>query len=216
MRFSTFFIDLDDTVYPSDAGIWALIRARIDTYMHERLGFSPAEIPELRASLFHTYGTTLRGLQMCYQVDMLDFLSFVHDVPIDQILKPNPQLRALLLSYPQRKIIFTNSDLPHSRRVLNALQISDCFERIIDIHDIAPNCKPQIEAYQRALALSGDPNPEECVMLDDSPRNLHTASQLGMFTVCIGSHLDGECSVKISNLLELPTVIPPSNEVTLG
>ena len=57
-----FFIDLDDTVYPASSGVWPLAGERMVTYMHEVLGIPLAEAPKIRERLFHTYGTTLRGL----------------------------------------------------------------------------------------------------------------------------------------------------------
>jgi hypothetical protein len=88
-------------------GFWQAIRDRIGLYMHDRMGFDWETIPGLRANLFTTYGTTLRGLITLYDVDLQDYWIFVHDIPMQTFLKPDPELRDLLNSYPQRKIIFT-------------------------------------------------------------------------------------------------------------
>src|SRR6266545_4491981 len=63
MRFTTLFIDLDDTLYPSSTGLWHAIKERMNLFMRERLYIPEAEIPSLREQYFNTYGTTLRGLQ---------------------------------------------------------------------------------------------------------------------------------------------------------
>lgn len=96
----TLFIDLDDTLYPADSGVWQDIRNRIDLYMRDVLGIPAAEVNALRQDLFARYGTTLRGLEASMQVDTADYLRFVHDVPLSRYLTPNPELRQILSGYP--------------------------------------------------------------------------------------------------------------------
>ncbi len=98
-----FFIDLDDTVYPASSGVWPLAGERMVTYMHEVLGIPLAEAPALRERLFHIYGTTLRGLQREYGVDMDDYLHYVHDLDLPSLLQPDAELRQALLQLPQPK-----------------------------------------------------------------------------------------------------------------
>jgi putative hydrolase of the HAD superfamily len=186
-----------------------MIKQRISQYMRERMGFSEGEIPELRRSLFEAYGTTLRGLQILYGTDPEDYLAYVHDVPVESCIHPDPALREALLFYPQSKIIFTNADSRHAERVLNALELRDCFDQIIDIHTIAPDCKPQPAAFQTALKAAGWPRIHDCLLVDDSPRNLSTARELGFYTVQVGPL--PPCPVahhSIHRLADLPQVIP--------
>jgi putative hydrolase of the HAD superfamily len=182
----TILFDLDDTLYPPSAGIWTLILARIEDYMQHHLHMQANEIPALRRYFFETYGTTLRGLQLTRGIDTEAFLAYVHDVPVEDCLSPDPQLKQIITSLPQRKLIFTNADTRHAMRVLDALDLAGCFEKIIDIHQVAPDCKPQAEAYLRALSLSGESSVENVAVVDDSPRNLHTARRLGFYTVLVG------------------------------
>ncbi len=156
MRFSTLFFDLDETLYPIKSGVWEAIAVRIDAYMAEHLPLTAEEIPALRTRLFIEYGTTMRGLKAEYEIDELDYLRYVHDVPLKDFLVPNPQLRQTLLGYPLRKIVFTNADVHHARRVLDVLGLDDCFERIIDVLDTAPYCKPQPEAFRMVLQSCGN------------------------------------------------------------
>ena len=210
MAYTTLFFDLDDTLYPCSSGLWGAIRDRMGRYMAERVGLPEAEIPTLRRHYFETYGTTLRGLQKHHQVDTDDYLAYVHDLPLEEYIQPDPALHALLVSLPQRRIIFTNADADHARRVTQVLGVADCFERIIDIRAIDFSCKPELLAYKRALALVGDPAPQECVMLDDSPTNLAPARQLGFTTVLINLERipDPAATYCIPSLLSLPQVLP--------
>lgn len=210
MSYTTLFFDLDDTLYPNSTGLWQAIRERMGQYMVERLGLPAEQVPEIRRTYYTTYGTTLRGLQKHYHVDADAYLAYVHDLPLENYLKPDPALRAMLLSLPQRRFIFTNADVHHAQRVLSILNLSDCFECIIDVRAIEFACKPEAIAYQRALALAGGPDPQRCVILDDHPANLVAARQLGFATVLISQNGEPhpEALVTLRSLGELPGAMP--------
>ncbi len=208
MPIQTIFFDLDETIYPASSGIWPEIGRRIERYMGEVVRIPADQVTGVRKHYFHTYGTTLRGLQIEHQVDMHDYLAYVHDIPLANYLSPNPALREMLLNLPQRRLIFTNADRAHAGRVLAVLGLEGCFERIIDIHDIAPYCKPQPEAFALALRLAGDPHPRECLLVDDSAGNLQMAAQLGMYTVRVGSSQPPNgWDAGIESLAGLPAVL---------
>src|SRR5688572_6973279 len=80
MRFTTIFFDLDDTLYPSSAGLWKNIKERIGIYMYERMHIPQEEVPTLREKYLLEYGTTMRGLQAHHKIDTEDFLAYVHDL----------------------------------------------------------------------------------------------------------------------------------------
>jgi putative hydrolase of the HAD superfamily len=209
MPFTTLFFDLDDTLYPNTNGLWGAIRLRMENYMREHLGIPEEEIAGLRRSYFETYGTTLRGLQRHHHVDAFDFLAYVHDLPLEKFLAPDPELRELLLGLPQSKWIFTNADAAHSRRVLQVLQLADLFDGIADIHARQYFCKPEKEAYRTAMELAGETDPQRCVFLDDSPRNLAPAHAMGFTTVLVGSEdPHPAANHTVPNLKELPEVMP--------
>ncbi len=197
--------DLDDTLYPHDSGVWEFIRERIDQYMFEELHFPAEQIPGLRYRLWKQYGTTLRGLQAEFHVDMDAYLKYVHAVPLHDFLLPDPILSETLSALPQAKYIFTNSDAAHARRVLDHLGITHHFRQFIDIYAMAPHCKPQEQAFRKALEIVGC-NPENCLLIDDSPLNLETALHLGINTISIGAKPhDG--SPHIEKLAELLTLL---------
>ena len=205
----TLFIDLDDTLYPADSGVWQDIRNRIDLYMRDVLGIPAAEVPTLRHELFGRYGTTLRGLEATMHVDTADYLRFVHDVPLSRYLGPDPELRRILAGYPERKFIFTNGDLPHALRVLEILGLVDIFEGIIDITMLSPYCKPMLEAFDIALEVAGNPRPQQCVFIDDAPRNLIAAHSRQFQTILVGPpDSAAPFAPAIPRLVDLPSVLP--------
>jgi pyrimidine 5'-nucleotidase len=209
MFFESIFFDLDATLYPESNGLWPAIRVRIDQYMRERMNLPEAEIPKLREYYFRNYGTTLRGLQIHYGIEARDYLNYVHDLPLHQYLQPDPALRAMLLSLPSDRWIFTNSDRAHAERVMAALGITDCFEGMVDVYTLEPHCKPRPEAYHLALEIAGVTNPQKCGLLDDSPRNLAPAKAMGLFTILIGqngNHASADRS--LANIHDLPEIVP--------
>jgi len=210
MPFTTLLIDLDDTLYPASSGLWDAIRDRMNEYMDKRLHIPCDQIPLLRRDYLDRYGTTLRGLQIHHQVDAEDFLAYVHDLPLEEYLDPDPDLRLLLLSLPQRKWIFTNADVHHARRVLHRLGAHDCFDGIIDIHAREFACKPDAEAYLRTLALVDEKDPERCIVFDDTLRNLIPAHKIGFYTVLVGKNgsESPEIDCAVMRLTELRTVMP--------
>jgi putative hydrolase of the HAD superfamily len=209
MHFKSLYFDLDDTLYPASSGLWEAIRERMNAYMEGLIGLPREEIVSLRQSYMEKYGTTLRGLQTYYKVDANEYLAFVHDLPLDKYIQPDPELRQLLLSLPQRRWVFTNSDVNHTRRVLNILGISDCFDGIIDIRAINFACKPELIAYQRAMVVARDDDPMQCVLFDDSVRNLAPAHEMGFFTVLVGKNSHDQLVDRtIPSLHELKVRLP--------
>ena len=104
--FDCLLFDLDDTLYPSTAGIATALRKNIDDYLIERCGFAPSKAPTLRAELFKIYGSSLAGLRaLGYNIDADDYHSFVHGrLPYDAI-KADQHLQNLIRTIPLRKIV---------------------------------------------------------------------------------------------------------------
>jgi putative hydrolase of the HAD superfamily len=186
MRFTTLFFDLDDTLYPSSSGLWPAIKGRMNLYMIERLGIPERDVPFLREQYFKMYGTTLRGLQERHNVDKDEFLAYVHDLPLQEYLTPNPVVREVIARLPTRNLIFTNADVPHAQRVLRALQLEDLFEIVVDVNAITPYCKPMPESFAIAMDLADEPDPRKCVMIDDLPRTTRAALSVGMASLLYG------------------------------
>ncbi len=208
MRFTTFFFDLDETLYPSSSGLWIAIRERINAYMHERMGFPPEQIEALREQYFREYGTTLRGLQANYNVDMDDYLNFVHNVPLEPHLRPDPELRGVIAALPGRKFIFTNADCAHAARVTKALGLDGLWDGCIDVHAIAPYTKPMPESFDLALKTAGSPDPRTCVLLDDQARITRSARGLGMFTILVGKEsAGGDADAALVKWTDLPGIL---------
>ncbi|MBN1890398.1 MAG: pyrimidine 5'-nucleotidase [Thermoflexales bacterium] len=195
--------DLDETLYPRTAGLMQEIARRIVLYLVERMGLATEEANHLRHRFWLQYGTTLAGLLAESQVDAGDYLRFVHDITVDDYIVPNPQLAAMLERISLPKVVFTNADGGHARRVLARLGVSEHFDRIIDIQTTALCNKPHPRAYQLALDVL-QVEGGRCIMVEDNARNLRPAKELfGMTTVLVDGAVEDGVDVAIHDLLEL-------------
>lgn len=182
---TTIFFDLDDTLYRKDSGVWQAMLARIEQYMHERAGIPLEQVPVVRKHYLQHYGTSLRGLMHHYEIDAEDYLIYVHDVPIEEMITANAALDDMLAELPQRKLIFTNSSAAHAGRVLHALGIERHFGDIIDVKAMQFRSKPDPAAYRLALQRGGASG-ETSLFVDDQAKNLQAAKALGAATALVG------------------------------
>ncbi len=214
MPYTTLFFDLDDTLYPPTTGLWEAIRQRMTAYMQERLGIPAEQIDPLRQHYLESFGTTLRGLQHYYQVDAEDYLHFVHNLPLADFIQPNPELRRMLFSLPQKKWVFTNADDAHAQRVLKVLELEGCFQGIIDVRAMHFSNKPAPDVYLQAIQIAGETDPKNCIILDDALRNLLPAKKLGLTTILVNpdpaaANTNGSTPhYTIPNLLDLRKIMP--------
>ena len=208
MQFTTVFFDLDDTLYPASCGLWEAIRQRISLFMHEFLGIPWEEIPDLRRKYFDEYGTALRGLEANYPIRREEYLAFVHDLPLTDYIHPDPELNTALKALPARKLIFTNADSAHARRVMDVLEVSPYFDAIVDINDMEPFCKPMPESFQRAMLRAGESDPRRCVLIDDMLRNIAGAREFGMRTVLFGEdHQQSGADARLMKWFDLSKIL---------
>lgn len=175
--------DLDNTLYPASANLFAQIDINMGAYIQELLGLDPVEAHRIQKELYHSHGMTLPGLMALHGVDPHHFLDKVHDVDVD-LVSPHPELAALIGRLPGRKFVFTNADAPYAERVLARLGLSESFDALHDIHALDYVPKPQVPAYA-SLCSKYDIEPERALFVEDLARNLVPAKAIGMTTVWI-------------------------------
>lgn len=178
--------DLDNTLYPAEKNLFALIDVRINRYMEEIVAIPTDQVDPLRRRYWQDYGATLQGLIRHYNVDAEDYLDYVHRFDIGQRLTPDLELQQTLEQVEQPCFIFTNGSRQHAEQVTAALGIRHFFQEIFDIRIADYQPKPNPEPYQQVLKRLGLQG-HECVMIEDSPANLKTAKDFGMSTLLVGS-----------------------------
>jgi putative hydrolase of the HAD superfamily len=201
-------LDLDETLYPRGNGVLDRIDARINAYLRERIGIAPDQVDALRQRLRDEHGTTMRGLEAHFDVDVDDYLSVVHRVGLSDLLAPAPELRGLLQRLPGRKAVFTNAPHHHAQQVLRLLELGDAFEAVLTVEDFSLLPKPDPSAYAAVTTRLGVRG-SDCVFVDDTRANLIGAKQSGMRTVWLAPEpvRDDEVHHVITGLEELEHVL---------
>ncbi|KAJ1292066.1 hypothetical protein BS78_02G363500 [Paspalum vaginatum] len=242
-KFDCLLFDMDDTLYPLSLGINLACRKNIQDYMLNKLRIEESQVPKMCLDLYREYGTTMAGLKVLgYDFDYDDFHACVHGtLPYDKV-KPDPVLRQLLLSLPQRKIIFTNSDKAHAARVLERLGLEDCFEGVVCFETLNPStekdadelkknagdagtaspprrgilCKPSLESMEAVIEIA-KLDPKRTVFFDDSARNIATGKAAGFHTVIVGSSaLVAGADVALESIHNIKEALPELWEAAAG
>ncbi|MBI5577240.1 MAG: pyrimidine 5'-nucleotidase [Deltaproteobacteria bacterium] len=202
-----FIFDLDNTLYPPEVSLWRIVDERIERYVQEKLGVEPDQARHVRKSFLKEFGTTLRGLMHYHGVPPGDYLEFVHDVPIPDIVPQRPDLRRMLSGLPGRRVVFTNGSESYARRVLDALGVADQMEGIYGIEFMEYIAKPSPYPYAKLLKVTGA-SAAASLFCEDVRENLLPARELGMFTVWVGGR--GEASPAhaiVRDVCDLPGVL---------
>ncbi|GGO92483.1 pyrimidine 5'-nucleotidase [Stakelama pacifica] len=181
----TWIFDLDNTLYPASANLFAQIDARMTDYVAQMLDIGREEAFRVQKDYFHAHGTTLWGLMENHAIDPHDFLDYVHDVEMD-VLEHDAPLAAAIAKLPGRKLVFTNGDGPYARRVLDRLGLGETFEAIHDIHATSYRPKPDPIVY-RGLCDAYAIDPETALFAEDMARNLKPAKAIGMATLWVNN-----------------------------
>lgn len=167
------------------------------SFMVEKLGFaSYQEAKELRDEYFEKYHSTAKALTVAQQEgrlpdgasfdpqDLAEYWATSLDFTIlnDSI---DPKLVKDLQECNLNMIAFSNGPGKYVRRVLKELQLDDIFgDNVFAVDDVLPHCKPEREAFETIFSQVGC-KAEECVMIEDSMKNVRKAKELGMKTVLV-------------------------------
>ncbi|KAJ4137274.1 putative suppressor of disruption of TFIIS [Fusarium equiseti] len=179
------FFDIDNCLYSRNYKVLELMSARIDAYFKTHLGLSSDEAERLHKDYYQQYGQAIEGLVRDYQIDALDYNAKVDDaLPLDDLIKPNPQLRKFLQDIDTSKVrlwLLTNAYVNHGRRVVKLLGVEDLFEGLTycDYTKIPFVCKPQKAMYEKAMKEAGVFDVSNCYFVDDSHKNVVGAERAG-------------------------------------
>jgi putative hydrolase of the HAD superfamily len=180
--------DLDNTLYPAHCRLFDQVERRIGLYIEQLLNLDREAARALQKQYFRDHTTTLNGLMLNHGVDPGHFLDFVHDIDVTGVARDAALDRALE-ALPGKKLIYTNGSVAHARNVMDRVGINRHFDDIFDIASSNYDPKPSAASFSR-LIEEHKIDPKRAIMLDDMPRNLKPAADLGMTTVLISTHSD--------------------------
>ncbi|KAH7017529.1 Haloacid dehalogenase-like hydrolase-domain-containing protein [Ilyonectria destructans] len=213
------FFDIDNCLYPRSTKVHDLMAQLIDEYFTKHLEIPFEEAVTLHQEYYKSYGLAIEGLMRHHKIDPLDYNTKVDDaLPLEGIIQPNPELRALLEDIDKSKVtmwLFTNAYKTHGKRVVRLLGIDDLFDGLTfcDYGQQPLICKPDPRMYEKAMREAGIEQPENCFFVDDSYQNCVNAKEYGW----TATHLVEEglkvpetpaSQFQIQHLLELRDVYP--------
>jgi putative hydrolase of the HAD superfamily len=205
--------DLDNTLYPASADLFAQVDARMTGFIQDLLGLEHDEARRVQKSYFHNHGTTLSGLMTEHHVDPHAFLAHVHDIEMD-VIEHDAPLVAAIAKLPGRKLVFTNGDKPYALKILDRLGLGKSFEAIHDIHAMGLMPKPHASAYA-GFCAAFDIDPRESLFVDDMARNLAPAKAIGMTTVWVDNGSEQSPDVERAHIDFTVPVLAPWLETIL-
>ncbi|KAI4603206.1 hypothetical protein KJ359_005999 [Pestalotiopsis sp. 9143b] len=183
------FFDIDNCLYPKSAKVHDLMADLIDQYFAKHLGLGEEEAIRLHKEYYQNYGLAIEGLVRHHQIDPLEYNAKVDDaLPLEGIIKPNPQLRKMLEDIDTSKVrlwLLTNAYVNHAKRVVKLLGIEDLFEGLTycDYSKIPIVCKPHKDMFAKAMREAGVQRNEDCYFVDDNYSNCKSAKELGWTAV---------------------------------
>ncbi|MGY6627852.1 MAG: pyrimidine 5'-nucleotidase [Oceanicaulis sp.] len=175
--------DLDNTLYPADTAVMTQVEQRMTLYVMRLLDLDRENARRVQKTYWREYGTTLNGLMSNHDVDMGDFLDFVHDVD-HSVITPNPELAGHVAALEGKRVVFTNGSRKHAEKVIDRLGLNGLFDDLYDIEAAQFLPKPHRASFER-FTRHFDITPHSAVMFEDSPANLETAADMGFTTVLI-------------------------------
>jgi pyrimidine and pyridine-specific 5'-nucleotidase len=148
-----------------------------DKYFQTHLSLPQSEANALHMKYYHSYGLAIEGLVRHHQVDALEFNSKVDDaVPLEDFLKPDAKLQALLGSIDAKKVklwLLTNAHVTHGKRVVRLLGVDGFFEGITycDYEEAKEKgrllAKPHRDMWVKAMKQAGVSKVEDCYFVGE-------------------------------------------------
>lgn len=196
---TTLIFDVDDTLYDVGSGFTAYRNGvGAQTFMVSHLGFPDLESARVvRDEYFEKYHSTAKALTIAQAEGRLppqapvfraEDLSawWATKLPFDLLGGPNLELERDLMECPLKLVAFSNAPRQYAKRVLAELNLLHLFgeDRLFAVEDVLPFCKPEREAFDKLLNTIGV-KAEECVLIEDSMKNIRKAKEIGMKTVLV-------------------------------
>jgi putative hydrolase of the HAD superfamily len=194
---TTWLFDLDNTLYPLETGLGIDISDRITTYVERLTGLPRDEARTLQKRYLDQHGLTLKGLMLNHGVDPHEFHEAFADLSLE-VLAHDPALIAAIERLPGSRIVFTNADAGHARRVMIRLGLESLFQEVFHIESADFIPKPDPEAFTRLLAAHAI-DPDSTAFFEDRAINLEPAKRLGMTTVLVGLGAEANADVFVDH-----------------
>jgi putative hydrolase of the HAD superfamily len=203
---TVWLFDLDDTLHDATHASFGALHVAMNDYVVQYVGVSQDEASALRQHYWQRYGATLLGLVRHHDVKASHFLEETHRLPgLEGRLRSSTHDRAALRRLVGRKFVLTNAPRAYALRVLNALNLANCFQGVISIEDMRmfghPRPKPDARMLQHVAARL-KVKPSRCVLVEDTLQHQRSAHRIGMRTIWMRRYLHS-VRKSVNNALEV-------------
>lgn len=216
------FIDLDDCLYQNGWATKKLMRAKMEEYVSFILGLPDGTADELLLK----HGCVLKGLvheRYIYDRRAYEFRSYPYSWFSLNDINKDLALREILLQIRHPLWCFTNHPVDFAYRILRRIGIDDVFEGVISsvgkevIHEVGYVAKNEPKCIFAAMKLAGVStfHASRCILLDDCPRCLKGAKDMGWQTVLVGRFDENSeekqtacADVVIDRIHDLHSIVP--------
>jgi putative hydrolase of the HAD superfamily len=214
-QITTLIFDVDDTLYDVSTGFTASRNgSAAHKFMVEYLNF-PDELSakKLRDEYFERYHATAKALQVAERegklppadptkphqnksprFDPIDLAEYwASNLDFELLGGEKTGLVNDLMDCDLTFVAFSNGPRKYVKRVLMELGMWETVftdDRLFAVDDVLPYCKPEKEAFETIFEKVGV-GAAECVMIEDSMKNIRRAKELGMKTVLITGQRSG-------------------------
>ena len=179
-----YIFDLDQTLYPIGNSLFHQTSAYARAIITKVSGMEDETYYAMYQKYFAQRKDPFREMCKDYNIPVESFMNY-HMHNDYSVLSPCTVTRSLLQKLSAKdKIIYTDSTIHHVNKALQALELEDVFSKIVDIYDMDLRAKGCLDSFDHILEKL-DINGAECVMVEDSARNLVAAKNSGMRTVLI-------------------------------
>lgn len=210
---TTLIFDVDDTLYDISTGF---TKSRNGPIVHEFmvnvLKFADTETAKtIRDDYFKVYHSTAKGLTVAQQegkfpenapVFRANDLAEYWAEHLDYGLLGGPKTAVVEEFLELKKkfhfVAFSNGPRKYVKKVLQSLGMWETLfteSTLFAVDDVLPHCKPEAEAFRIIFDKVGVTDPSQCVMVEDSMKNLRMAKSMGMKTVLIYGTDDTDLAV---------------------
>jgi putative hydrolase of the HAD superfamily len=205
-KITTLIFDIDDTLYDVSTGFTASRNGEaVQRFMMEYLDFPDLESANnIWEEYFVRYHSTAKALVVAEEEGRLpppkdptkaksprfdpnDLAEYwATNLNFERLGSPKKRLLQDLKDCKLTHVAFTNGPRKYAKRVLQELGLFEVFgeERLFAVDDVLPSCKPDKEAFEKIFLKLGV-TAEECVMFEDSMKNIRRAKELNMKTVLV-------------------------------
>lgn len=176
--------DLDGTLYPLSSGLGEDCQCRVYDFFSQKLKVDINEAKKVSEKLLQQYHYESQGVEKELGISEEEFMEYICRTDVGSLQK-NQNLEELLLRFPQRKFIFTDSTVTHCFDVLKKIGVrADIFEQIYDAKQGGYIYKLEAKAFNRFCDFCKI-HPEESIIFEDSRKSLSFAKEVGFTTVLI-------------------------------